>query len=434
MSTAPPKSIGESLVLAADPRPTSLTASGIEREFACLGSSTLPKLRHHNPYAGGGSRLHLYTDLAVEVGKEKAAELVVQELPEEHRGREVEFLIAVDLDGIPAGCDREVGLALNIKTGEAIRIDGREKGYPNLDPRAWVLGTADRLGMRGPSRVFVADLKRYMFRARADQCAQIDFYALAATRLPNVNADDADTMLMRPVATGWITDRAYRDSLALEAFFDELEQHMEARDRARRVYLAGGPMALLDRGMLSTGPQCELCDSARHCPALRHDVERFAGVDPSALLAILPPKVSEREAVDRFHMHFRGVMSAREDEALELYREADGLRARGDEAGALALEERAALSLETIGKAFTMARLIRMAAAGALKAADEIAARTPLPLANGLWRYQGHTTRWVKSETADTELAEKMDDLRARGEITQRTVEQMRTGKRPRGK
>jgi hypothetical protein len=62
------------------------------------------------------------------------------------------------------------------------------------------------------------------------------------------------------------------------------------------------------------------------------------------------------------------------------------------------------------------------------------AARTPLPLANGLWRYQGHTTRWVKSETADTELAEKMDDLRARGEITQRTVEQMRTGKRPRGK
>jgi trimethylamine-N-oxide reductase (cytochrome c) len=41
---------------------------------------------------------------------------------------------------------------------------------------------------------------------------------------------------------------------------------------------------------------------------------------------------------------------------------------------------------------------------------------------------------WVKSETADTELAEKMDDLRARGEITQRTVEQMRTGKRPRGK
>lgn len=410
-----------------DAPPAPLTASSIEKEIVCTGSGAMPKVRHHNPYAGGGTRLHRFVELAAEVGPEKAAALVVQSLPEEEREKEAEFFLAIDLSAIPPGAEHEVGFAFNVRTGEVRRISGRAAGYPAMDPREWILGTTDIIGMRGPSTVFTADLKRYIFRSRADHCAQTDFYALCGVRLSG--ADDAETMLMRPIASGWATDRAYRDSIALEAFADSLAQLMEARARARRVYLAGGPLALLERGMLSTGPQCELCDAARHCPAIRGDVERFARIDPSAMLALLPAKASEEVAVELFREHFRGELERREDEALGLYREADQVRSRGDEAGALALEDKAALALETIGRAFSVARLVRIAAEGLLGAADGIAARTPIPLSNGMERYEGSTTRWVPSEKAKAVLAKAKDILKARGEITSRQFPQMRTGK-----
>lgn len=410
-----------------DAPPPMLTASSIERELVCPGSSAMPKVRHKNPFADGGSRLHRFVELAAEMAPESAAALVVKALPEEERDREAEFLLAIDLSAIPPGAEHEVGFALRVRTGEVRRISGRAAGYPDLDPREWILGTTDIIGMRTPSTVFVADLKRYIFRSRADHCAQTDFYALCGVRL--AGADDAETMLMRPIASGWATDRAYRDSIALEAFADALAQHMDTRDRARRVYLAGGPQALLDRSMLATGPQCELCDAARHCPAIRGDVERFARLDPSALLAILPPKASEEASIELFQEHFRGAMERREDEALRLYREADQVRASGDEAAALALEEKAALAVETIGRAFSVARLVRMAAEGLLGAADDIARRTPIPLANGMERYEGQTMRWVKSEKAAAVLGRATAILKARGEITSRVLPQMRTGK-----
>lgn len=410
-----------------DAPPSALTASSIEKEMVCLGSGAMPKVRHHNPYAGGGTRLHRFVELAAEMGPEKAAALVVQSLPEEEREKEAEFFRAIDLSAIPPGAEHEVGFAMNVRTGEVRRISGRAAGYPAMDPRDWILGTTDIIGMRGPSTVFTADLKRYIFRSSADHCAQTDFYALCGVRLSG--ADDAETMLMRPIASGWATDRAYRDSIALEAFADSLVQLMEARDRARRVYLAGGPLALLDRGMLATGPQCELCDAARHCPAIRGDVERFARIDPTELLALLPAKASEEEAVDLFRDHVRGEFNRREDEALQLYREADAARASGDEARALAIEEKAALSIATIGRAYSVARLVRLAAAGVLAAVDEIAARTPIPLSNGMERYEGTTTRHVPDEVARGRLGALRDQLKAEGHITSRTMPQMRTGK-----
>lgn len=410
-----------------EPPPAPLTASSIEKEIVCTGSGAMPKVRHHNPYTGGGTRLHRFVELAAEVGPEKAAALVVQSLPEEEREKEAEFFLAIDLSAIPPGAEHEVGFAFNYRTGEVRRISGRAAGYPAMDPREWILGTTDIIGMRGPSTVFTADLKRYIFRSRADHCAQTDFYALCGVRL--AGADDAETMLMRPIASGWATDRAYRDSIALEAFADSLAQLMDDRDRARRVYLAGGPQALLDRGMLATGPQCELCDAARHCPAIRGDIERFARIDPAELLALLPAKASEEVAVDVFRERMRGALARREDEALGLYREADRVRAAGDEVAALVIEERAALALETIGQAFSVARLVRMAAEGMLKAADEIAARTPIPLPNGMERYEGSTTRWVPSEAARERLAALKEQLKNAGEITSRQFPQMRTGK-----
>jgi len=416
----------------ADLPPTQLTASSIEKEMVCLGSGALPKVRHANPYAAGGSRLHRFVELAAEMDPESAAALVVKSLPEEERDAEVEFFLAIDLSAIPRGAEHEVGFALRVRTGEVVRVSGRAAGYPALDPREWILGTTDIIGMRSPSTVFVADLKRFIFRSRADTCAQTDFYALCGVRV--AGADDAETMLMRPIASGWATDRAYRDSIALEGFADSLGQLMESRERARRVYLAGGPMALLERGMLSTGPQCELCDAARHCPAIRGDVERFARINPVELLALLPPKVSEEGAIDLLKDHFRGELSRREDEALWLYRKADIERASGDETKALALEEKAALSLETIGRAYSVARLVRMAAEAMLGAADDVARRTPIPLSNGMERYEGSTTRWVPSDAAKAALGKLKDELKASGEMVSRQFPQMRTGKPRKGK
>jgi len=413
------------------PPPRTLTASGLERALACLGSTTMAAVRHANRYAAGGSRLHRYVENARALGREAAADLVVRELDEEDRDSEREFMLAIDIEAIPPGVEHEVGFALNVRTGEVVRIAGREAGYPKMGPD-WILGTTDIIGLRGGSTVFVADLKRFIFRSRADTCAQTDFYALCGVRV--AGADDAETMLMRPIASGWVTDRAYRDSIALEAFADSLAELVESRDRARRVYLAGGPMALLERGMLSTGPQCELCDAARHCPAIRGDIERFARIDPAELLALLPPKVSEEGAVDLFRDRFRGELNRREDEALRLYRHADQVRSSGDEAAALAIEDKAALSLETIGRAFSVARLVRLAAEGMVKAADDVARRTPIPLPNGMERREGTTTRPTPDDVAKARLAALKEKLKAEGHITSRTLPQMRTAKPRKGK
>ncbi len=377
------------------PRP--LTASGLERRLLCLGSGCLPQTRIANPYANPGSRLHRFVDRARAAGKEVAIIEALRDVPEEDQEKEREFLMALDIDAIPAGAESEVGFAFHVRTREAIRISGREAGYPEMGPD-WILGTTDLVGMASPSTAFVADLKRFIFRSSADRCAQTDFYALCAVTV--AGAEDAQTMLMRPIATGWITDRAYLDGIRLDAFADALEELVDNGRRAEAVYQAGGAQALLEAGMLSGGPQCELCDARLHCPVTGAMLAKFATLDVGALVEAVGPKCSEDDA--------KAIFKAR------------------------ALTSMESMTPEEVGQAFIAARLVLMAAEGAKAAADEIARRAPLPLPNGLWRFEGRTTRWVADEEGKARTAALKDELKASGNLTARKVPQMRTGKLPR--
>lgn len=371
-----------------------LSASGLERALACIGSQVLPQTSQANRYSSGGTRMHKFIERARAAGKDKAIDEALRDVEEDKQGAERDFLMGLDLDAIPAGCEHEVGFAYNVRTGAARRIAGREDGYPEAGPDE-ILGTVDLVGLDSPTVVFVGDLKRYIFRSSADQCAQTDFYALCAVRV--AGAEEARTILMRPIRSGWATDRARLDEMRLDAFADSLTALVDRRAQAAEAYQAGGAQALLERGMLAGGPQCELCDARLHCPMERARLESFAVLDVSVLAGALPIKISEENAVAVFKSQ--------------------------------ALASMESMTVEEVGRAYIAARLVLLAATGAKEAADEIAARTPLPLPNGMQRYEGTTTRPVPSEIAKAEITALKEELKARGEIKPMKVPQMRTGR-----
>lgn len=369
------------------------SASGIDRNLACIASTVQPKVRLPNRYSGGGDALHRFLDAAAKRGRDVA----LAEAPEDER----EFFEGIDLDALPPGMESEVGLAYNVETGEVRRVPARSEGggYPDFGP-GWIYGSFDRMGMRvlpdGRRVAVVADFKRYVFRRAASESGQLGIGALAAARL--VGADDGEVLFLRPVPGRWVTDRAQLDAMALDDFADGLRDLYRSEAEARAVYQARGPVGLLEAGMVIPGAQCELCDCRLACPATSTMI-RTASAGNVEQLATVSAGLSEDDAIDAFK--------------------------------ALALPRFEALTLDEVGIAYERLRVLSAFVDGAKKACDEIAARSPVPLSGGKVRTQGTTTRWQKSEQASEEIAALTGRLKVAGEIRAMTVPQMRTVNAP---
>lgn len=371
------------------------TASGIDRNLSCTASMVQPKVRLPNRYSGGGDALHKFLDAAAKHGKEAA----LAEAPEDER----EFFGGIDLDALPAGMESEVGLAYHVEMGEVRRIPARSDagGYPDMG-QGWLLGSMDRVGVRivQDHRVaVVADFKRYVFRRAASESGQLAVYALAAARL--VGADYAEVLFLRPVASGWVTDRAQLDAMALDDFADRLRELWRSEQEARALYLERGPVGLLEAGLVIPGAQCEFCDCRLACPATTAML-RAASAGDIAGLASVAAGLSEENAIEAFK--------------------------------ALALPRFEALELADVGVAYERLRVLSAFVEGAKKACDEIAARAPVPLSGGKVRVQGTTTRWEKSDRAKEEIAALTERLKVAREIRSVTVPQMRTVNAPKPK
>lgn len=368
------------------------SASGIDRNLACIASTVQPKVRLPNRFSSGGDALHKFLDTAAKRGRDAA----LAEAPADER----EFFGGIDLDALPAGMESEVGLAYHVETGEVRRIPARAEGggYPELGP-GWLLGSMDRVGARivpGRRVAVVGDFKRYVFRRAASESGQLAVYALAAARL--VGADEAEVIFLRPVGTGWVTDHATLDCMALDDFADRLRELWRAEQEARAVYQARGAVGLLEAGMVIPGSQCELCDCRLACPATTAMLRASAAGDIGQLAAVAAG-LSDENAVEAFKV--------------------------------LAQDRFESLTLAEVGAAYERLRVLSAFVEGAKKACDEIAARTPVPLSGGKQRIQGTTTRWQRSPRAVVELDALIENLKVRREIFPVTEPQMRTVNAP---
>lgn len=190
------------------------TASGLSRAERCPASATLPRFGKHRESAERGRTLH-----------------AVKEMEQ------------------PEGA--EIGLALNVLTGEAMdlgHIAGRE--YPPLEP-GWLAGTTDRITIE-PDRVIIRDYKSgFGFGvAPPAENLQLAFYAVAAARAHG-----------RPAARVEI-EYLDRDGRVVGADLDALDL-AAAFARIRAVYDA----ACRPDPVVVTGDHCAMCPCIARCPA-----------------------------------------------------------------------------------------------------------------------------------------------------------------------
>lgn len=283
-------SIGRKLVLP--------TASGLDRAFACIGSTVFPRVKDtQTKQAERGTVLHRFVQIARERTREEAlAEITDDDLRNQ--------AAAIDLDALPLGAESEVALAYNPQTGEARRLDIGQREYPEDDN--WLYGTADLIGVAG-STVYVDDMKTGRAVVAARDGWQLRFLAVAAARYMGVDSARVGFFYLNNDGS-WRHDTAEFDGFDLDTFADDLKNLHQRIHAAYADYLRG---VMPD---LATGSHCTYCKSAPVCPAQTQIVRSFI---PS-----LGELVTKLEAMT----------PQQRGEAYENYKVAENLMKKADEA------------------------------------------------------------------------------------------------------
>lgn len=209
-----------------------ITASGLARLLACLGSAVLPRFENHNEWADLGNEEHDdLSDLA--------------NLPDE--------LAAL----VPPGARSEVKLAFDVATGVGRIIgEGAGRSYGEIGPTE-AAGSTDVLGVQGDAVVIVDWKTGFADVEPAASNAQLWFYALAACR-----ALGKDRAIVRIVytKTGRV-DEAEIDALDLASFANRLAA-LHPRIAAAKERKARGEMV-----ETREGAWCKHCPSKSVCPS-----------------------------------------------------------------------------------------------------------------------------------------------------------------------
>jgi hypothetical protein len=279
-----------------------LTASGLARAEACVGSVVLPAFVESTRWSGIGSAV----DRFVQAAKQGDRAAALKEAPAELRP----YLEALTLERIPAGAEYQVAFALNALTGEVRRIPGRAEGYPDDLGDEWIFGTSDIVGVR-PGSVIAWDLKWGSSTDGRDPAGdlQLGFYGACASAVAGV--DEAELAFLRAGWDGVLRpDSAVLDAMDLAAMRDRIATIWK---RARQAAYArgGGAAADGDRSpaplALHVGEHCHYCPARRGCDAhlqptalvLRGDLPALAATEGASLDTI-------REAVRALTPEQRG--------------------------------------------------------------------------------------------------------------------------------
>lgn len=247
------------------PLPRLLTASSLERYFACAASAVLPRVESApHPRTVRGSVIHRYLERVaqlVRAGLSLAAARseALDETEEEYRAA----CEVIDLDSLPIDGMRwaqEVSFAFDVATGKA-RVIGhglsREEAYSDAGPTE-ITGTADSVGISADGlTVLLTDYKTGLGDVTpAARNAQLRFLSLAASRA--YGAVHARVALIKVKDDGL----AYYDP----ASFDAFEVDGVALDLAAlwdRVSAAVANPEAAER----TGEYCKHCPSRTYCHA-----------------------------------------------------------------------------------------------------------------------------------------------------------------------
>jgi hypothetical protein len=284
-----------------------LTASALDRVFACPPSAILPQARQA---AGAAADTGTATHKFIEAVRARAASKMVmdpqlkyEDALEEAR---TELLAAIPEDAdhyalcegfdfglLPLGAQLEVALAWSYsdKDGAGRLLgEGLERNYSGARAGELV-GTADLVGRIGDD-VLVADWKTGHKLVDAENAWQLRFLAVAAAAAVDASGaqvalvylrDDGKTYVDRAVFTG--EDLAvFRTQLrALARHLDQLDEVTAARS-------------------VSLGPWCRYCPALASCPGqtqlVRRLAERVAG-DVSADTITAETMVLSKEGVGR---------------------------------------------------------------------------------------------------------------------------------------
>lgn len=244
-----------------------VTASGIDRMLACPASVVLPRAYRSTTYSEAGNAKHSYVR-AVLAGSSvsDAIGAVDPEYRETCRRIDWEKLTG-DLE--PSTIQSEVAYAIDVKRrtarflGVNIARDyvgaAKRTGTPLNDDE--VTGSLDIEGLRySDGFAVIRDMKTgFMDVPKPATNGQSLFFA-AVKQMMGVSdvlseiakiKDDGSVWLDGQTLTSWETD----------PFLDALAEGLERARRAKRVYLAGGPLNV------SEGPWCEWCSAFDACPA-----------------------------------------------------------------------------------------------------------------------------------------------------------------------
>lgn len=269
----------------------SVSASGLQRLFACAAAAVLPGVARVTAAATCGNWRHEFLRLVPSLGRDAA----LLEVPEAFR----EVCALIDLEGLPLEKDSfatEVAFAYNARTG-ASRELGRNlnRAYGVLEPGE-IPGTADVVGLLEDDGVYIPDWKGVdPTTPRARDNWQMRCLALAAARAYGRTRAVVELIHIPDDGSPPYRDRAEFDSLDLDGFEVELRE-LEERVEAERAKLAKGK-----RPAMTEGPHCRRCPALPMCPAkVTLAVAMGQGLEAVPLLTLenAPRVLARLEAVE----------------------------------------------------------------------------------------------------------------------------------------
>lgn len=242
--------------------PTTLpTFSALPRAFRCRLSTVLAKADHANEDAAAGQARHKFLEIVsiltkknVPIDEAKASALDLA-LPAHRPMLDLIPLDSLQLEGVAT----EVAVAIEVRTGTVRELGrGLERDYSLALPTE-VVGTIDRLALRGADAAYVGDYKGRSHVANAMEDEQLVAGAYAASRLFGRRRVDVEVIRIidgEPYHSG-----GRLEPFDLDSFFFRLQAVVE-RIGADRVAASTG-----DLPPAVTGPWCRWCPSLAYCPA-----------------------------------------------------------------------------------------------------------------------------------------------------------------------
>jgi len=247
-----------------------VTASALERTFACPASAALPRAISTSDYAESGTTKHGFVSAVLRGRPVSEALANIDDDLDREACRALDW---ARLIGDLADLESEAAFAIDVKRRTARRL-GHDIGrdYEGAALRAGgklsrheVVGTADFIGRRkaGGMRA-VRDMKTgYLDVTSAADNAQLLFFASALYLLEGAAEIEGSIAKVKPDGQVFYGRQgtAVYTPLELDRFLDRLEETV------RRV---GDARARVLRRRLPTvtlGPHCRYCEAAHACPA-----------------------------------------------------------------------------------------------------------------------------------------------------------------------